>query len=267
MSLGTWFASMLLATAVPDAAPPGDKTAACAPVDRNDLQPDLGPFSPQRRAESPYSAAVWADLAEADASAPVLMLVMTNFSGAPELAMSVTREPGSPDATVTVRRHLDNMWIEMQMWEGRQRKKGARPSGPEAERAFLKTASRKVETFRATIDDDAAAVVARVWSRMIARARPDGPSSVRVHDGAAIHFQNQEGWASGRARGPGSLGEQLVELGRMLATYAQTPPPKRRPLRAQLVAAADFLEAGIDRANGCDRMRQSRGLGTPGVLH
>ena len=256
MSIGPWFASMLFATAVPDAAPPGARAAACPQAERNDLQPELGPFSPARRAQSPYSAAVWADLAEVDSNAPVLMLVMTNFSGAPELAMSVTRTPGSADATVTVRRHVDNMWFEMMVWEDRERKRGARPSGPEAERAFLKTASRKLDTFRATIDDDAAAIVAHVWSRMIARARPDGPSSVRVHDGAAIHFQNQAGWASGRARGRGTLGEQLVELGKMLATYAQAPPPERRALRDRLVAAADFLEAGIDRANLCDRMRQ-----------
>jgi hypothetical protein len=254
MSVAIWVSCALVVLQSPDAAGPDAGTkASCVLKERNDLQPGRGPFDPARRAKSPYSAAVWADLAEPAGNTPVLMLVMTNYSGAPEQAVFVTRKPGSPTATVSLRVYLDNMWFEMMLWEERQRKQGLRPSGPEAEQAFLKTASRKVDRFQASIDDGAAALIERVWSRMIARARPDGPSRVIIRDGDQIHFQSREGWASGWARDEGTVGGQLVALGKMLTAYARAAPRERRPLRDRLVAAATSLEADIDRLNRCER--------------
>ena len=83
----------------------------------------------------------------------------------------------------------------------RNRRLAGQPS--EEQRAAL-AAARKVDTFEADIDAATFEVMARVWSLMIDRARPDPRlPKVIVHSHVAYGFQSGDRFATGRGRAEG----------------------------------------------------------------
>jgi hypothetical protein len=265
MSVATWAAVALLA-GLPSSAPPDAGTrAGCAPVDRNDLQPGDESFDPKNRARRSFWAAVWADLVEPARDAPVLMVRTTNFGGAPETTVFAAKKPGSKGARVVVRRYRENLWVAMLDWGARQRRTVKLAAGWDEEREYLKTASPKIETFEADLDEEAFAVIERVWSSMVDRARPyvRRTKVITLCNGDQYHFRSRERQAGGPPGESGSLTEAFTDLGKMLAAYPTTAPRERAPLRDKLVTDAAALEANIHRWNDCERATRDAGTSSP----
>jgi hypothetical protein len=254
MSVATWLSLAVWAQALGGGATPdGGPTAAasCPRLERSDLTPDPGPSTPSSSMH-PVLKVLYEDLLRANTTAS--MLVTTNYAGAPEYAVSVGKARPSARPTVTVRRYRENLWVATMRWiEGQPALRSNLPQWAEAERAFLATRQRKVETAAATIDDEALAAIGHVWSRMIARARPDGPSKVIVRDADGYRFQDREHSAIASGRAEGTSADQLITIGKLLASYPAVPALQRRPLRDGILAAVVRLEANLDELARCEQ--------------
>jgi hypothetical protein len=168
----------------------------------------------------------------------------------PETALFITRPVGAK-AKVTVRRYRENVQVALALWgERHPEAKAAKPA--DAQRAALAAVSRKFDTFEADLDAHTFDAVARVWSRMLDRARPDARRrKVIVHDHVGYTFQDGKRSAIASGRAEDSAAARLVGLANALVTYASEGPVARRRLANQLAPAALSLEADLDALKEC----------------
>jgi hypothetical protein len=181
--------------------------------------------------------------------ARVFMVTTASVSDRPETSVFIHRT-SADRAQVTVRRYCENLWFAMHGWLD-PRAKSKRGWETEQEQRAALAAARNVDSFTADIDVTTYEAIARIWSLMIDRARPD-PRRPRVIVKSHVSFDFQSGdrHANGTGRAAGGAAQQLIALGQELIAYA-TAPPEQRPTAAQLAAAAAALEARVQALKPC----------------
>jgi len=241
MGIGTWGALILLAQV---SSPP-----ECA---RGfDLLPSAGALDSTTEKFEPYAAALREDLLCAGEGSPVLMVMNSSITDMPETAVFVARSAEATKAKVIVRRYRENVWIAMHGWFNPRAKSKAGFTTEREQRAAL-AAARKFDVFEADIDAATVEVIARVWSLMIDRARPDPRlPRVIVHSHVSYGFQSGDRFAAGRGRTEGGVAHQLIALGNDLVSYASAAAAARPGLRDQLASAAAALEARLKSLKTC----------------
>lgn len=215
MGIGTWWVLALLIQA---------SQPEC--TERFELEPSATLLDWDADGDSWFRAAVREDLLCPGEGARVFMVTTASVSDRPETSVFI--EPHAPGkARVTVRRYRENAWFVMHGWlDPRAPSKRGWPTERE-QRAAL-AGARNVDTFTADIDAATFEAIARVWSLMIDRARPDPRRpKVIVKSHVAYGFQSGDRFASGTGRAEGGAATQLIALGNDLIAYASAPPAKR----------------------------------------
>jgi hypothetical protein len=201
------------------------------------------------RDHSFFHDALREDLVCPGEGARVFMVTTASVSDRPETSVFI-QQHSPAKARITVRRYRENLWFAMHGWLD-PRAPSKRGWATEKEQRAALAAARNVDIFEADIDTATFEAIARVWSLMIDRARPDPRRPkfiVKAH--VSYDFQSGDRFANGTGRATGGAAEQLIALGSDLIAYASAPPAKR-PAPAQLAAAAAALEARVKGLQAC----------------
>ena len=251
-----YLAELLLLTGPEAAGAPGQAVPKTnvdpASFDRNDLEPDRGPFHPA----DPYLDALRDELVGNDREIVVMML-SRNCMMTPESAVLITKR--DHDTKVILRRYKTNFCAA----GGREETQSQQVRRLGTREGFRTTprVPHPIEVFEADLDTTSVDALRSVWSRMLDRTqrKPARPRII-IRDGTWYHFSDSERAGICHSPQEGSFAADLVALGGLLSTYVSSPLAKRSGLRNSLVAAARSLEIRIDHANSTDNPRFSPAL-------